>query len=106
MKRGTLIWWILTAVGIAITSAVILVELAPPRDIPSFVRDPLSDFVNPGVTVWWFALGGPFRTGPSSPSGIAFAAVFNAASWLLAFRLIAGLHRALRWIIKAARRAG
>lgn len=75
--------WLLAAAVLAIASAAALARLASLAVIPSVVRNPLVDFVQPGVTVWWFVLGGPFRSAPSSPSGIAFAAAANAAVWLL-----------------------
>lgn len=75
--------WLLAAAVLAIASAAALAWLASLAVIPSVVRNPLVDFVQPGVTVWWFVLGGPFRSAPSSPSGIAFAAAANAAVWLL-----------------------
>ena len=64
--------------------------------MPSIVRAPLSDFVQPGVTVWWFVLGGPFRTGPTSPGGIVFAAFANAALWLLCLWVAARLYVLVR----------
>ena len=70
--------WLLLAAMLAIASAIVLVWLQSTEVISSLVRDPLSDFVQPGITVWWFVLGGPFRTAPSSAGGIAFAAVANA----------------------------
>lgn len=73
-----------------------LALLASSRVMPSIVRAPLSDFVQPGVTVWWFVLGGPFRTGPTSPGGIVFAALANAALWLLCLWVAAGLYVLVR----------
>lgn len=60
--------------------------------IPSVARNPVSDFVQPGVTVWWFVLGGPFRVAPSSVSGIAFAAVTNTVLWLAAIWFVVALY--------------
>jgi hypothetical protein len=48
----------------------------------------------PGTTIWWLTLGGPFRTVPTTAGGIAFAGLANAASWLVAARLIVALFRA------------
>jgi hypothetical protein len=76
-------WWLIAVGALAITSAAALALLASGEVIPSVVRDPLSIFVQPGVTVWWFVLGGPFRAAPSSATGIAFAAGTNAAVWSL-----------------------
>ena len=50
--------------------------------------DPLTNLVEPGVATWRLALGNLFRTSPSSPVGMAFAALANAAFlsfilWLL-----------------------
>jgi hypothetical protein len=52
-------------------------------------------FCTVGVTVWWFVLGGPFRSAPSSPAGIAFAAA-NAALWLLVLLFVVAVVRAVR----------
>ena len=60
------------------------------------LRNPLSDFVQPGVTVWWFVLGGPFRVAPSSAGGIAFAAVANAVLWLAAIWVVVALYGLVR----------
>ena len=76
-------WWLLIAAVLAITSVAILALLAATIVIPSVVRNPLSDFVGPGVAVWWLVLGGPFRSLPSSLTGIAFAAIANAVFWVL-----------------------
>ena len=72
MKR-----WLLAAAMLAAASAGALAWLASGAVIASVIRDPLADFVQPGVTVWWFAFAGPFRSAPSS-----FAAGANAALWL------------------------
>jgi hypothetical protein len=77
MKR-----WLLAAALLAAASAGALAWLASGAVIASVIRDPLADFVQPGVTVWWFAFAGPFRSAPSSFAGISFAAVANAALWL------------------------
>jgi hypothetical protein len=58
--------WFLAAAVLAITSAAALALLTSGEVIPSVVRNPISDFVQPGVTVWWLVLGGPFRSAPSS----------------------------------------
>lgn len=86
-KPGTR-WWLLVGLGVATVSAVFLALLSSAWVIPSIVRDPLSGFVQPGVTVWWFVLAGPFRSAPSSPASIAFAAILNAMLWLSAIWLV------------------
>lgn len=83
MSPVTRRWWLLAAGVLAIASAAALALLASGEVIPSVVRDPLFTFVQPGVTVWWFVLGGPFRAAPFSATGIVFAAVTNAALWSL-----------------------
>jgi len=69
--------------------------------MPSVLTNPLFDFVQPGVTVWWFVLGGPFRSAPSSPGGIAFAAATNAVLWLLVLWLAAAVVGAVRRMVAA-----
>ena len=85
--------FLVVAVALVIASVAALAVLTSGGVIASVVRDPLSDFVQPGVTVWWLVLGGPFRAGPSSPGGIAFAAVANALFWSVAFWLAFALYR-------------
>ena len=69
-------YWFLAAAVLAIVSAAILTALDSAEIIPSVIRNPLSGFVEPGVSVRWFVLGGPFVLA-SSPAGIAFAAGRN-----------------------------
>lgn len=86
----------MTAAGLAVASAVALTWLGSAEVIPSLVRDPLSRFVEPGVAVWWLVLGGPFRSAPSSPAGVAFAAAANAALWLTVVWFAVVIVRAVR----------
>jgi len=95
MSSVTRLWWLLAASVLAIASAAALALLASGEVIPSAVRNPFFDFVQPGVSVWWLVLGGPFRSAPTSPSGIAFAAA-NAALWLLPLWLVVSVVRAVR----------
>jgi hypothetical protein len=68
---------------------------------PVTVRNPLYNFVQPGVTVWWLVLGGPFRSFPHSPVGIAFTAATNAALWLLVLWFVVAIVRAVRRMLAA-----
>lgn len=82
--------WSLISIAIALVSVVAQVLLNSVHIMPSWFRDPLSNFVEPGVAIWWLVLGGPFRTRPDSVTGIAFAALANAvlvsfALWIIAF---------------------
>jgi hypothetical protein len=95
--------WFLAAAVLAIVSAAALTALDPAETIPSVIRNPLSDFVEPGVTVWWFVLGGPFRAVPSSPTGIVFAAAANAALWLLVVLFFVAVVRVIRRLLVAPR---
>ena len=95
--------WLLLAAMLAIASAIVLVWLQSTEVISSLVRDPLFDFVQPAIAVWWFVLGGPFRTAPSSAGGIAFAAVANAFFWLLLLWFVARLLGAIRRRLVASR---
>ena len=96
-------WRLVTAAVLAIISAAALALLATAEVIPSAVRNPLSDFVQPGVTVWWLVLGGPFRSAPSSPTGIAFAAAANATLWVMALWFVEVVVRAVCRTIMAPR---
>jgi hypothetical protein len=86
--------WLFAAALPALASAAALTVPDSERTIPSVVRDPVSDFVQPGLTVWWLVRGGPFRSASSSP-GIAFAALTNAAVWLPVLWLAMVIARAL-----------
>lgn len=66
-----------------VASGGALALLTSGETLPSIVRDPLSRFVWPGSTVWWFTFGSLFRTVPASPGEIAFAAAANAVLWSL-----------------------
>jgi hypothetical protein len=101
MSSITRWWWLIAAAVLAIASTAALALLASGKVIPSVARNPLFDFVQPGVTIWWFVLGGPFRSAPSEPVGIAFAAATNAALWLLVLWLVVALVRAVRRMLAA-----
>jgi hypothetical protein len=96
-------FWFLAAVVLAIASGAALTLLASGQVIPSVVRNPVSDFVQPGVTVWWFVLGGPFSYAPSSVTGIAFARVANAALWLLVLWFAVAVVRAVGRVLARSR---
>lgn len=85
--------WISVAAILMIASAATLTLLTSGAVFHSFLRAPLSDFVQPGVILWWFALGGPFRDAPASPAQIAFAAMANTVVWLLVLWTVAALAR-------------
>jgi hypothetical protein len=100
MQVGARAFWLMTAVVLFIASVGALSLLASTTVVPSAIRDPLSAFAWPGVTAWWFAFGALFQTVPSSPSGIAFAAIANAALWsLLGFALAEVLRRLPRFLV-------
>jgi hypothetical protein len=82
--------------ALALCSGAVLGWFASGDVIPSVVRNPLSVFVEPGVTLWWLVLGGPFRTAPSSLGGMAFAVAANAAFWLFCLWALAALYAAIR----------
>ena len=96
-------WGFLAAAVLAIASAAVLALLASGAVIPSLIRDPLSDFVQPGIAIWWLALGGPFRTIPYSGPGIAFAAAANSALWMLVLWFGAVIVRAIQNRVSAYR---
>lgn len=103
MRSVPLRWWFLAAVVLATASAAGLALLASGVSMPSLVRNPLADFVQPGVAIWWLVLGGPFRTIPYSAWGIAFATLTNAAIWLLLLWLGAGFVRVIQRVLGGPR---
>jgi hypothetical protein len=48
----------------------------------SWLRNPIAGFVEPGVTLWWFTLGGPLQAGPRTFGGILWASIANTAVWI------------------------
>ena len=90
VARGavTRLWYLILAPGLAAASLAIVVMRESNRMIPSVVRDPLANFVDPGVTAWWLILGNLFQSSPSSPAGMAFAALANTLLWLSALRMV------------------
>ena len=93
MSRHTLC---LIAVGLTLVGGMALALFNSGVVVPSLIRDPLSIFVQPGVSIWWLVFGGPFRNLPDSAAGIVFAAVANAALWSLALWVMVVAGRALR----------
>jgi hypothetical protein len=90
VARGavTRLGYLLLTPGLAVASLAIMVMRGSSRMIPSVVRDPLANFVDPGVTAWWLILGNLFQSFPSSLAGMAFAALANTLLWLLALRML------------------
>jgi hypothetical protein len=96
------VWWSFLAVLLPAASAIALWLIAPPENLQSSLRDPLWRFVQPGTAVWWLAWGGPFRTGPTSASGLVFTAIANGALWLMFLWLAVAIVRILRRISGAS----
>jgi hypothetical protein len=89
-------WRLLSGAGLAAASLACLALLDSARVLPSALRDPMSWFVSPGVTVWWLVLGGPFRSAPSTAGGLAFAALVNGLVWGALLWLVCRVVRAIR----------
>jgi hypothetical protein len=92
-------WCLLAGAALTLASAAAVGLLGAQTAMPSVFRNPLHDFVEPGVAIWWLVLGGPFRSAPSSLPGIAFAAAANAAFWLPVLWLVVVLVNAGRVIL-------
>ena len=103
MLKSTLLRWLLLSCMLAGASAVGLLCTASDVTMASALRNSIEDFVAPGVALWWLVLGGPFRVGPHSPSGIAFAAMSNAMFWLLAIALVTVVARKVYRVFTTAR---
>jgi len=90
--------WAATGLAIAIVSAAAVwarVAQYPmwlPRPLPAV----LEWFVEPGVLVWWFTIGGLFAGYPSTFAGYAAVVVGNTAVWLIVVVFVAFIVRRLR----------
>ena len=78
MRRFLLAVALLFAVSVAAYAALLAWGSAP-----AWLRNPLAGFVEPGATIWWFALGGPFQAAPRTLAGILWASIANTAVWLV-----------------------
>jgi hypothetical protein len=88
--------WLLVACLLVAGSAGAMLFINSGRIIVSVIRNPLAEFVEPGVSLWWFVLGGPFQSRPTSGGGIAFAAIANGIMWLLLVWLMVVVFRRVR----------
>jgi hypothetical protein len=61
-----------------------------PGALPDTLSKLLGFFVEPGVLLWWLALGGPTAAFPADAVGRSIVVAANTAWWLL-FALLAGL---------------
>jgi hypothetical protein len=77
MRRFLLAVALLFAVSLAAYAWLLIAGAAP-----SWLRNPVAGFVEPGATVWWFALGGPFQAVPRTLGGILCASIANTAVWV------------------------
>ncbi len=60
-------WWLLTWAGLVAASLACLALLGSDRTLPSALRDPMSWFVSPGVTVGGWSSADPFARFPRPP---------------------------------------
>jgi uncharacterized membrane protein len=74
---------LLLALVLATVGGIAHRALGYPAVIPEFLTRPLASFIEPGLTGWWFTLGGPFQSFPSSASGYAVTVAGNVVFWLL-----------------------
>ena len=95
-SRVTRLWFMLAAPALAVASLAALVLLVSGETMPSAVSGPFAIFAEPGVSMWWLLLGGLFNHYPTSMSGMAFAAMANAAFWLALFGMVVVLVNAAR----------
>ena len=66
---------------------------------PAWLGSPLQAIAKPvafpGTTIWWFTLGGPFRTVPTTLGGGLFGALANTAFWVVVTKLLVVTIRAV-----------
>lgn len=71
----------LTTLGLA---AVAVRVLGRPPWLPPFVQPVLDAYLEPGVSIWWFTLAGPFRHFPTDMTGYVVTVVGTVAFWCCA----------------------
>jgi hypothetical protein len=91
-----------TAAAVALTFAALSVAAVADRAagshgfIPWPIENALAWFIEPGLAVWWFTLGGVFQSFPYTLSGYAMTVGGNVAFWQLGFLLARSIFRRLR----------
>ena len=85
------------AIAGASVGGIAVRALGYPAEVPRAATLALTWFAEPGLTIWWFALGGAFQSFPSNTLGIVVAVVANSVFWCVLARLGMGLvNRLLR----------
>jgi hypothetical protein len=87
---------ILLAATLGSVGGVLIRALGYPEGVPQVLTRLLTSFIEPGLAVWWFTLGGAFQSFPSSAPGYAVTIAANVAFWLLLAFLASGVARYLR----------
>jgi hypothetical protein len=72
--------------------------------IPRPISKALAWFIEPGVTVWWFALGTLFQSFPGNFLGYAVTVGANVVLWLLLFAIVFSITLRLQRGVTQSRR--
>lgn len=88
-------WSVGVFVGIASAAGIAIRAAGYPAAVPQVVSRALMIFIEPGLAIWWFTVGGVFQGFPSDAAGYLVAVVGNIGFWLLVVMGAAGL---VRWL--------
>ena len=93
--------WLILTVGLLALSVASVWARAHgyPEVVPGALAHLLDQFVEPGVAVWWFTIGGVFQSFPSTTAGYSVAVLGNTALWLAMIGLLVLVTRVVRRIL-------
>jgi hypothetical protein len=87
---------IFLSVSVATAGGIAIRVMGYPAAVPQAIKWALTGFIEPGLTIWWFTIGGAFQGFPSNGSGYVVAIGGNIAFWLIMAALATGLARSVR----------
>jgi hypothetical protein len=86
---------ILLFVAAATAGGMVIRGTGYPAAIPQAIQWTLNGFVEPGLAIWWFTMGGAFQGGPTNGADYVITVIANIAIWLVIAVLAIGLARVL-----------
>jgi hypothetical protein len=99
-------WLALSIALFVLSSIAVAIRAAGPNSeiLPSALANTLSQFVEPGVSVWWLTMGGLFLAFPNTTEGYVAAVVGNTLFWLGGAAILALLVGVARRLMRSRRR--